>query len=454
MEISTLYSFFKESSGVGTDTRILKEGQMFIALKGDNFDGNAYALQALAAGARYAVVNAGTEAAESGCEGILVVEDTMKALAELGRYHREHVLGEGRHLPVIALTGTNGKTTTKELIYSVLSSKYKVCATQGNLNNDIGVPLSLLKITADTELAVIEMGANHPNDIEKLVQVCEPDYGLITNVGKAHLLGFGSLEGVGRAKGKLYDYLIQHDGKIFYNADDALLKDMLIERKASQAVETIPYGTRYWKSEILPADTKCPYLRLTLPVAPLSHRNTDEELLVETQLVGSYNANNVAAAIAVGLYFGVSLSEALMAIARFVPSNNRSQLSHTEHNTLIIDAYNANPTSMKAALDNFEQMEDENKIILMGNMGELGHDSLKEHRNLLARLKSMEAKKIALVGAEFQKALDEDGGADNIRYFATSSDLAVYLGEEPLESCLILVKGSRSTAMEKVIPLL
>ena len=439
MDINKLYDIYRSCSGqVSTDTRTLQGGELFFALKGENFDGNQYALKALEAGAAQAVVDA-----SSGISGdrIIPVPDTLEALKALARHHREHFRTGGERLTVVGLTGTNGKTTTKELIRSVLSAKYTVTATEGNLNNDIGVPLSLLKIHEGTELAVIEMGANHPDDIRRLVEVAEPDYGLITNVGKAHLLGFGSFEGVKKAKGQLYDYIAGHGKAIFLNADDPELSAMAADRGLS----VIPYGVDAWGAMVLPSDAAHPFLRMAIP----SDEDPDMLLGLETHLAGAYNAANVLAAIAVGRYFGVGLDEALQAVASFVPANSRSQMVRTERNTVIMDAYNANPTSMAAALDNFASMDDPHKLVLLGDMRELGADSVDEHVAVVRRLGPLPA---CLVGEEFRKALERTGIPGTVQWFATSADLAAWLKRNPQEGRMILVKGSRGIRMETVLP--
>jgi len=416
---------------VTTDSRSIHGGEIFFALRGENFDGNDYALRALEAGADYAVV-----AADAGLPDnprLIKVADPMETLRELAIWHRTHV--RGGKLPVIGLTGTNGKTTTKNLIAAVLARKYAVTATHGNLNNDIGVPLSLLSIRPETEIAVIEMGANHPDDIAKLVRVSQPDYGLITNVGRAHLLGFGSFEGVKAAKGELYKWLGSHrNSLIFLNEDD----DDLREMAATQPCHVFGYGLKYQGAEILPASPREPYLRL---------RIGDETVC--THLVGDYNAANVLAALAVGEYFGVPRHDAIDAVASFVPDNNRSQMVRTAANTLIVDAYNANPSSMRAALGNFSRIEAPHKLALLGDMRELGDESLAEHAKVLRQLRS-ERISACLVGDEFRRALDLLGDGDE-RWFPTSEALAEELAAHPVCGATVLVKGSRGIQMEKVI---
>ena len=389
MNIQELYNKFRECGSVTTDSRAVKGGEMFFALKGENFDGNEYALKALDAGAAYAVVSEGSDAAKCCCpelaqqsaagsgksavsagtgnpyEGkVIPVPDTLLALQELARYHRSMTFVNGKPLTVIGLTGTNGKTTTKELIKTVLSVKYRVTATEGNLNNSIGVPLTLLKINSETQIAVVEMGASHPGDIKELVSVALPNYGLITNVGRCHLLGFGSFEGVMKTKGELYDYIQRTADKAFLNVDNPDLCKMASERPD---LLTIPYGVKYQNVAVHAASDGCPFLKMTVP-------SPEDGTAVEivTHLVGAYNADNVMAAIAVGKEFGISLQEAAGAIASYIPSNNRSQLVRTERNTLIVDAYNANPTSVNAALDNFGMLNAPDKAVMLGDMLELG----------------------------------------------------------------------------------
>lgn len=455
MEISELYEVYKSCGyRVTTDSRAVAGGELFIALKGENFDGNAYASKALELGAARAVVSADSQAAATGDPRMIAVEDTFIALRDLARWHREHFLVDGKPITVIGLTGTNGKTTTKELVREVLSRKFNVTATEGNLNNDIGVPLSILKIRPGTQLAVIEMGASHPDDIGKLTSVSEPDYGIITNVGKAHLLGFGSLEGVKKAKGMLYDWLAGHGGKAFVNVDDEILSGMAAARKG---METRGYGVEFWRGIVLPSDQSHPYVRFAVPMNAglVPEEELSEDLLAcETHLVGSYNVNNALAAIAVGLEFGVPMEEALDAISRYEPKNNRSQMVNTGSNVLIVDAYNANPTSMSAALDNFEASSASSKLALLGMMGELGDDSAAEHAAIVRRLMSEDFPSV-LVGGEFRNAIDSVGGkALDIKWFPDSEALAAYLKENPVKDTLVLVKGSRSQAMEKVIPVL
>lgn len=443
-DINHLHTLFMGSTGVNTDSRTIKPGEIFFAIKGENFDGNEYAEKALEAGAAYAIVSAGSAAAESAGKDsrIIPVEDTLYTLKALARTHRCAMMPGGKRLPVIGLTGTNGKTTTKELIRAVLEKKYRVTATQGNLNNEIGVPLSLLKITGETQIAVIEMGASHPGDIKSLVEVSMPDYGLITNVGKGHLLGFGSYEGVRKTKGELYDYIRGTGGKIFLNEDLPYLQEMASERGIE---DIIPYGVNYDGVKILPPDPEKPFIRMEIPVS------CTETCTLETNLVGRYNAENIMAAISVGKYFGVPVAEIIEAISGYTPSNNRSQLVETGRNTLIVDAYNANPVSMEAAISNLGSIRSEKKAVMLGDMLELGHESAAEHEKVIRRIAGMGLKEAFLVGPEFGAALAHCGIPEHCRHFSTSDQLAGYLEERVLSGYTILIKGSRGTHMENVI---
>ena len=419
MEIKQLYDLFRQAESVCTDSRTLQAGQLFFALKGENFNGDTFALKALEAGALAAVVS---ESVQETDPRLIKVPDTLATLQELAAWHRRQL-----DIPVIGLTGTNGKTTTKELVKAVLSAKYTVAATQGNLNNDIGVPLTVLAIPADAQIAIVEMGASHPDDLKPLLAVAQPTHGIITNVGKAHLLGFGNYEGVKHAKGLLYDYLNETGGIAFANADDPVLQEMLWERGLSM----IPYGLD--GVEVLPSSPAHPFLRL---------RWTDGALL-ETHLVGAYNAANVLAALKTAWFFGVPEAAARAAVSSYIPSNNRSQLVKTEKNTVIVDAYNANPSSMAVALDNLFRCEGR-KVAMLGDMRELGEESAAEHKKVVERLNGVEA---YLVGECFTEAA---AGTD-IPCFATSEALSAYLQEHPVTGACILLKGSHSTQMEKVL---
>ena len=419
MEISTLYTCFKECGKVTTDTRNCPKDSMFIALKGETFNGNAFAREALAKGCRYAVVD---EKEYADAENILLVDDCLKALQALAREHRRKM-----GTRIIGITGTNGKTTTKELIATVLQKRYKVLYTQGNLNNHIGVPLTLLNLTDEHELAVVEMGANHPGEIRTLVNIAEPDCGLITNVGKAHLEGFGSFEGVVKTKSELYDYL-RSKKKAFIFLD----KDNKVLCQASAGLKTVEYGM---ENEVLPVSGKlhacAPFLAFEWKHAGINHN-------VQTHLIGSYNIKNALAAIAIGRYFDVSAEAICEALEDYVPSNNRSQLTETADNHLIVDAYNANPTSMMAALENFRLMEVLHKVVVLGDMKELGEGSTEEHRKIAAYLQTCGFERIILVGTEFGKV------KGSFEHYLDVEALKQIFAQNKPKGKFILIKGSNS----------
>lgn len=431
--LDRLYTLFQQSSGVTTDSRKIAPEAMFIALKGENFDGNNFAQSALDQGARVVVVNGESDFARDylsrgdSSDRVFIVEDTLEALQALARFHRSHF-----NIPVIALTGTNGKTTTKELLSAVLSKKYNLTFTQGNLNNHIGVPLTLLRITEETEAAVVEMGANHPGEIALLMSIALPNFGLVTNVGKAHLEGFGSFEGVMAAKGEMYDYLQRTADKVFYNCDDEYISAMVSSRPDLTGYR---YGIQYNSAEILPVSQEEPYLRLKFSI-------DGEQKEISSKLVGSYNANNILAAVTVGVYFGVTLSDCVAAIEEYTPSNHRSQLENTGRNFLILDTYNANPSSMKASLENFSKSQFLNKQIILGDMLELGADSVAEHSKVIALLGQIEFEKCHLVGGEFAKAAALSTLPENILLFNDVYALKEYFAAHPVEGKTILVKGS------------
>ena len=409
----------KESLLVSTDTRNLPAGCVFFALHGANFDGNKFALQALEQGASLAVIDdpevialsPNSLIASSPDPRLLLVEDTLLALQDLARAWRRE-LG----LPIIGITGTNGKTTTKELLATVLSTKYNLHYTQGNLNNQIGVPLTLLQITRAHELAIVEMGASHPGDIKELVEIAEPNYGLITNVGRAHLEGFGSFEGVQRTKQELYDYLVAHNGTIFRNTDNPFLMRMHENALASSPHRLIASSPITYTSGVMPSGT---------------------------HLVGAYNAENVSAALCVGEYFGVDREQGLEAICQYVPTNNRSQSMQTAHNHLVVDAYNANPTSMQAAINAFQ-----GDTYILGAMRELGEYSHLEHQNLVNMLAERKADLVYLVGEEYRQTTSPYPIFDRVE------ELRAYLEQHPLRDRKILLKGSRSTKMETLLDIL
>lgn len=437
MKIEELYKLFLESEGVTTDTRTCDPGLIFFALKGERFDGNLFAAQALDLGCKYAIIDS-PKHENNQDERVIKVENVLTTMQELARYHRRKL-----NTTVIGITGTNGKTTTKELIYTVMVSSLNVLATEGNLNNAIGVPLTLLKLRPQHKYAVIEMGANHPGDIKELVNICEPDYGIITNVGKAHLLGFGSFEGVISTKGELYDFIRDRKGKIFLNADNEYLT------KISIGLTSICYGKTSSIESAITGDTIAvdPYLRF-------KWKRYDETGFheVKTHLIGSYNIDNVLAAVTIGDYFGVNPEQISEAIASYIPKKNRSQLMETALNKIIVDAYNANPTSMMAALDNFSIMQADNKTLILGDMRELGESSEAEHMKVLESIVRFGFKDVYLVGTEFFKA----NNAKNYGFknYNTTEDLAETLGKTPLQNRTILLKGSNGIHLTELLDLL
>ncbi len=434
MNIKELYQHYRQHPVVTTDSRHCPEGSIFIALKGETFDGNKFAAQALEQGCSLAVVD--DEQAYSQylnqplARGRMVlVPDALQAFKDLAREHRRQFA-----IPVVGITGTNGKTTTKELVRAVLSMKYNVMATEGNYNNDVGVPKTLLRLTSEHEIAVVEMGASHPGDIKTLAQTCEPTCGLITNVGKAHLQGFGSLEGVIRTKGELYDNLATRDGSvIFVNADNHLLTAIL---PANTQVESYSQDHGNTQAAVCGEIVACdPLLRLRW----LSRGGQWHD--VATQLIGSYNLDNVLAAITVGLHFGVAENDISQAIAGYTPQNNRSQLTHTASNHLVVDAYNANPTSMAAALTNFRLMQVSPKMAILGEMRELGASSREEHEAMVEQLKQCAFDKVWLVGKEFA-----DIDCDFVK-FNDVEEVKATLTQHPVEGYYILIKGSNGNRL-------
>lgn len=444
---------FLSCSEVCTDSRKVTENSLFFALKGENFNGNDYACAALESGAAYAVIDS-VKVYENNVSlhsKLVLVENVLEILQQLARYNRLQY-----RIPVIALTGTNGKTTTKELISATLSARYNVVSTLGNLNNHIGVPLTLLRINKDTQVAVIEMGASAPGEIDTLVNLVCPSFGLVTNVGKAHLLGFGSFEGVKKTKGELYDNLEEHKKIAFVNTDNPVLMEMLGKRPS---LHIVPYGIKSNCARIVENEEGNPFLKLIVPNPSLTARPAEIE--IKTNLIGNYNADNVLAALCVSSYLAVPTEDAVAAIAAYVPSNNRSQMTKTSRNTLIIDAYNANPTSMEASIGNFAALKAEEKVLVLGDMLELGADSVKEHCNIISFLERVHAEKVFLVGEEFGKAakeMEKNSGNQlqdmNIMLFPDSLSLRTYFTEEPLCGKTVLIKGSRGIRLERIFDVL
>lgn len=431
MILSALYQLFLDCSVVTTDSRNCPEDSLFIALKGESFNGNAFAAQALQDGCAYAIIDE-SEYAVEGDERFILVSDCLQTLQQLANYHRRQ-LGTR----VIGITGTNGKTTTKELISSVLSQAHNVLYTLGNLNNHIGVPLTLLRLKPEHTLAVIEMGANHPGEIKLLAEIAEPDYGLITNIGKAHLEGFGSLEGVMKTKGELYDYLCtKEDATVFVHHDNPYLMEMIQTRTLSP----IFYG----KDESLYISGRVtgnsPYLAFEWRAGKESDCYT-----VETQLIGEYNFANALAAVTIGSYFGVEPQQINDALAVYTPQNNRSQLKRTNDNILIIDAYNANPTSMMAALENFRSMDAPNRVVILGDMRELGVESEAEHKKIIDFLTRYSFAEILLVGEEFAAI------QHHFRSYANAQELIKELQAHKPQNSTILIKGSNGIKLNTVV---
>ena len=423
MDTETLYKIYKAHPVVTTDSRKCPEGSIFFALKGETFDGNNYALSALGKGCAFAVVD--NPEVASGDERLILVPDVLKALQELAAYHRKAWGGT-----VLQVTGTNGKTTTKELISAVLSEGKHVLYTEGNLNNHIGVPLTLLRIKPEHDIAVIETGANHPGEIADLCRIVKADFGLITNVGRAHLEGFGSFEGVKQTKGELYDDLHRRNGKIFINAFDDELLEMALHRGFTLHKDALPYVEGR--------------VSKVAPFVEMQWR-ADDNLpwhTVQTNLIGAYNIANLRAAVTLGLHFGIAPEQIDHALAAYKPTNSRSELRTVESNCLIVDAYNANPSSMAAALTNFSFMESEHKMVILGDMRELGKESLEEHRRIVERLQGMDLERIWLVGEEFGKVAT---GAMHV--FKDVEEVKAALKQEPISDATILIKGSNSTKL-------
>jgi UDP-N-acetylmuramoyl-tripeptide--D-alanyl-D-alanine ligase len=427
LSTADLYQLFEQHPYITIDSRNIRPGCIFFAIKGDSFDGNSFAADSLEKGAAYAIIDNPDYATNN----TFMVSCVLETLQELARLHRSTL-----NIPVIGITGTNGKTTTKELVNAVLSSNYKVLATSGNLNNHIGVPITLLSITKNTEIAIIEMGANHPGEIAFLCDIAKPTHGLITNIGKAHLEGFGGYEGVIRTKSELYHFLRKTGGTAFVNGDNELLTSL------SEGINRITYG-------IGGSASTCVNLVESDPFLQISWNNEGVETCIKTQLVGDYNLENVAAALCIAGSFRVPEDKAIEAISGYVPSNNRSQQVKTKDNTVILDAYNANPSSMLAALINFANLKAEKKMLILGDMLELGEESSNEHLALLEMAKKQGFTNVILVGPEFQK-VSGSGQAS----FPTILALVDWLKKNPIHDFFILVKGSRGIKMEKVMEVL
>lgn len=427
MKIEALYQYFTQCTSVCTDTRKIEKDCLFFALKGDHFNGNLFAGRALESGAKYCVVDEEQYAID---DRYILVKNVLESLQHLATFHRNQL-----SIPIIALTGSNGKTTTKELINAVLSKKYKTTATLGNLNNHIGVPLTLLRMNEATDIGIVEMGANHPKEIGLLCKIAQPDYGLITNFGKAHLEGFGSLEGVIKAKSELYDYLMAHQKTIFVNENDHL-----------QVRQTLNSKNVYKFGLLTSLDTMLEIID-TQPYVILKYN----ENIIKSQLTGAYNFNNIAVAIAIGSYFKVDRKYIVSAIEDYTPTNNRSQILEKGSNTVIMDAYNANPTSMLAALENFKQQNQQHKAVFLGDMFELGETAEDEHQSIVDYLEKNDLGKAYLIGKNFFKTNVKN---KRILKFETFEDLNMNLQNDPIEDSFLLIKGSRGMALERILELL
>ena len=417
MKIEDIYQLYSKHYLVDTDTRNIRKDTFFFALKGDNFNGNKFAEEALKQGALYAIID---EKEYQTQPNIILVEDVLKTLQQLANYHR-NVL----NIPIIGLTGSNGKTTTKELINAVLSTKYKTTATKGNLNNHIGVPLTLLSMNLKTEIGIVEMGANHKKEIEFLCTLCEPNFGYITNFGKAHLEGFGGIEGVIEGKSELYTYLENTDKIAFINTEDN------IQLEKSKNIKSIPFNNGLTFLEVNP------FVKLSL------NSNT-----IQSNLIGKYNYTNIAAAATIGNYFKVSEDQIKDGIENYISDNNRSQIINKLTNRIILDAYNANPSSMKAALENFETIQEENKTVILGDMFELGKTSLKEHQAIVELVEILNFKNCFFVGENFYQTKTKN------TLFKTFEELKEHLKNNPLNLQSILIKGSRGMRLERLLDII
>lgn len=431
MQIPGLYKIYQQFPSIQTDTRKIKQGDLFFALKGPNFNGNQFAKQALEKGAAYAIVD---EAANETDEKIIHVEDVLKTLQALAHHHRRQFIlpNAEKQIPFIAVTGSNGKTTSKELIHAVLASTFKTYTTEGNLNNHIGIPLTILKIKEDAEIAIIEMGANHQKEIEAYCIYTMPTHGVITNCGKAHLEGFGGEEGIRKGKGELFDYLRWHNGTAFVMWDYDYLQEMSTGIK-----EIITYGT-HDAAVTGSVKNSSALLEVTISSDVSMH-------IIQTRLVGEYNLPNVLLAVAIGKYFKVPDEKIKRALENYVPSNSRSQLIEKDSNKIILDAYNANPSSMKAAVENFVKMNGTDKVLILGGMMELGTESVREHQRLIDLIKKHSWNHVVLVGGDFNKT--------NHAYlnFENSEQAREWFKNQNFSKTNILIKGSRSTQMEKVL---
>lgn len=433
MLIQELYKIYKQFPSVQTDTRKLKQGDIFFALKGDNFNGNQFAMQAIESGAAIAVIDEAAYAIEG---KTFLVPDVLKALQDLAKYHRKQF-----SIPFVAITGSNGKTTSKELVNVVLSAAFRTSTTEGNLNNHIGIPLTILKIKGDAEIAVIEMGANHQGEIAGYCEYVQPTHGIITNCGKAHLEGFGGEAGVRKGKGELFDYLRAHNGTAFIMADYDYLQEM-----SKGIKEVVCYGSNEKSvASCSKGENKITVGAVAKSDPFLQVQIASDNKIIATQLVGDYNLPNVLLAVALGGYFKVPNEKIYTAIESYVPSNSRSQLIVKDDNQIILDAYNANPSSMKLAIENFNAIKASQKILMLGAMAELGEESLEEHKAIVSLLIKYAFDTVVLVGGDFQK-IDHP-----FVKFNNAADAKTWFNEQQFKNCHILIKGSRSMKMETIL---
>jgi len=426
MTIDTLHALFLTCDSISTDTRKTTKNDMFFALKGEHFNGNTFAEQALTYGAKYVIVD---EVKYKTSENIILVDNVLKTLQKLATYHRTFL-----NIPIIALTGSNGKTTTKELINAVVSQKYKTTATVGNLNNHIGVPLTLLSMTKDTEIGIVEMGANHLEEIAFLCKIAKPDYGYITNFGKAHLEGFGSIEGVIKGKTELYSYLNKHNKLIFINREDAL------QVQNSQNSDIYSFGKHTNADTIVNLETTEPFISVNF-----------KNEIIKTQLIGAYNFNNISAAICIASYFKVSVKSIQNGLENYIPSNNRSQIINKEGFKIILDAYNANPTSMTAALENLSNLNTSLKIAILGDMFELGSEAESEHNSIATLASNLKIDNIVLIGENFYRTAVD---SKKIKRYRSFEDFKNSFDKSIATHATLLIKGSRGMALERVLDLL
>ena len=427
--IDKLYEIFKKNPFISTDSRNIIPGCLFFALKGPAFNGNSFAEIALSNGAAFAVIDDSTFQKN---HQYLLTDDVLTALQSLANFHRQQL-----KIPILAVTGSNGKTTTKELLKNILSKKYNTVVTKGNLNNHIGVPLTILSIPANAEFAVIEMGANHQKEIESYCRIAEPDYGLITNVGKAHLEGFGGFDGVKKGKGELYSWISKNGKGVFLNGSNSDLNAMVKEYKFPQIIRYGMDQEFYCSGELI---SEQPHLKI-------NWKCNSKKGTIHSQLIGQYNFENILSAVCIGNYFNVVSADIDDAIEKYIPENSRSQIINKGTNTIILDAYNANPTSMEAALINFKKMNAAYKMVFLGDMAELGDETLEEHKRILSMLEESGYDKVILVGKNFVELSD----GLNALIFEDSKLAATWLKENPVNNFYILIKGSRTTQMEKIM---